>query len=265
MAATTHGLDPFDIRDEPLPNVLLELAQYKPLPYPLRGPEADDYFHTWKIRTRTLLQAAGCWDIVDGQDVRPTLEDGDSPEHKEELERRIRLWQKRDHEARFLILQKMADTYLLEYQHCASAKELWDRVCAEHREERALSRVARIFRRMREREYRPGTSYVAHVAKYVEDAAALQEFDLGNTDEIAATLALTSLPEDDEVLKIRMNALLEAIYGTRTSSGDARVRSRVAEVVEVAAEMEIWRSRREEQGLERNSHERKPGRHRRRS
>ncbi|KAI0332400.1 hypothetical protein GY45DRAFT_1320897 [Cubamyces sp. BRFM 1775] len=238
---THEPLDPFD---KPLPQSIVEFARYKPLPYPACGPAADDYFAVWRIRTQDLLGACGRWSIVTGEDSCPTIDTTMSAEEKARTKRRIDRWKQRDREARFLILQKLADGYVPETEQCATAKELWDRILTEHKTVPHMARPYRIYARMfeRARNCPPNMTLVKRVLKCLEDNAALQELGQGVDDGILALMALASFPTEDPVVRNRINSLEDAASSTDGKGLSTR------EVMRLAAELDalnITRTRQE--------------------
>ncbi|KAI0368059.1 hypothetical protein BV20DRAFT_483734 [Pilatotrama ljubarskyi] len=162
--ASAGPADTYDPHDHPLPDSLADIAQYEPLSFPY-GPKADDAFPVWKLRTESLLMAAGRWDVVTGEDVCPALDDAMSPEDKKRALRRLQRWQQRDAQARFLILQKLEDNYVPVIGQCGSAKELWERICEDHTAGSVGLRVYRIMDRILNRKYRTGTSFVDYCGR----------------------------------------------------------------------------------------------------
>ncbi|KAJ8494409.1 hypothetical protein ONZ51_g2341 [Trametes cubensis] len=234
---TYEPLDPFD---QPLPQAIVDFAKYKPLPYPACSAAADDYFAVWRVRTQDLLGACGRWSIITGEDSCPTIAEDMSAEEKARTKRRIDRWKQRDREARFLILQKLADGYVPESAHCATAKELWDRILEDHSSMSGSTRVFRIYKRMidRARHCPPDMSLVKRVTKYMEDNAALRELGGGMDDATLALMALTSFPTDDEVVRIKINSL-DKEDTTDNENGQA---FSTKKVMQMAAELDALHS-----------------------
>ena len=87
-------------------------------------------YHLWKFKMQMVLEEKDLWDVVDGTDERPAIEDGrdeselSAAEHRTLLEA-LKAWDKKDRRAKALICLSVKDSQMGHVRNAESAMEAW--------------------------------------------------------------------------------------------------------------------------------------------
>jgi hypothetical protein len=153
----------------------------------------EQNYHTWSFKVQMILEEKDLWDVVNGDDERPS-----TSEMK-------KAWDKRSRKALAIICLAISDSQLVHVRHCKTAREAWVRLSEVHQ---ARGLAARLFLRRKffTLQMASGTAMQDHIAKVTMMAEQLSAIGAPVQQEDIVMVLLCSLPADFDNLIVSLES-----------------------------------------------------------